>query len=365
LFGEIKHKEHDLPIYPSGLPLKTFLADVPYDVTLAPGTPQPRDLQRPKKQKLRDALHLTYDIEEEIDSTCDLFSQYPTWPFPIELAVQFPAELIPMEKIDKILKRKTNLIPSIKIKKTIQMIKPKPINENLSFLKNEWVKIEMISSNYELFPKFHTLTVQQMLRNGILLFIVSEAMLFFSFFFAYGDVAFAPSHQIYTEWPPQNFQILSPWGIPLLNTCILLWSGIIVTTAHKILLMNPRAWRRNRRIKEITYLRTILRSVGFRLRNAFFLGLLFLSLQVFEYLNAPFSINDGVYGSIFYILTGFHGMHVLIGAIFLSIISLRCFQYHYDEYNQFVGLEGALWYWHFVDVVWILLYIVLYIWPAV
>jgi cytochrome c oxidase subunit 3 len=233
------------------------------------------------------------------------------------------------------------------------------------------VKHSFINSNFykdknkfsiTIIPKYYTLVVQQMLRNGIILFIVSEFMLFFSFFFAYGAVSIAPSHQIYC-WPPIEFPILSPWGIPLLNTCILLWSGIVVTTAHRILLHNPNIWNRVERQNNQGYLKTILDSAGQRLRNAFFLGFLFISLQVFEYFNAPFSINDSVYGSVFYILTGFHGMHVFIGAIFLLVVSIRCLKYHYDEYNQFVGLEGGLWYWHFVDVVWLLLYLLLYIWP--
>lgn len=196
------------------------------------------------------------------------------------------------------------------------------------------------------FQGFHTVMVQKGLRYGMMLFIVSEVMFFFSFFWAFFHNSLAPSIWIGCQWPPLGIQVINPWSLPLLNTVILVSSGVAVTYAHRAMLGGRRY------------------DVIWGLSYAILLGVAFTFLQLFEYRTATFSINDSIYGSIFYMVTGFHGLHVIIGTFFLFICLLRHLKYHFLVEHHF-GLEAAIWYWHFVDVIWLLLFIVVYWWGGI
>jgi heme/copper-type cytochrome/quinol oxidase subunit 3 len=195
----------------------------------------------------------------------------------------------------------------------------------------------------ESFAGHHTARVVRGLRIGFVLFIISEIIFFFAFFWTFFYYALSPTIQIGCSWPPSGITPINPWGLPLCNTLFLLTSGLSVTYSHRGVLNNDFRTGRN--------------GLKMTLRASY----CFLIIQFFEYLIAPFSIADGIYGSIFFLLTGFHGFHVLIGTIYLRV----CLHRH--GLNQFtpshhVGLETAIWYWHFVDVVWVFLYVFLYIW---
>jgi len=189
----------------------------------------------------------------------------------------------------------------------------------------------------------HTQPVQQGLKYGMILFISSEASLFLAFFWGFFHASLAPSIEIGMVWPPYGLEVISAWGIPLLNTLILLTSGATLTWAHHAL-------------REGNHKET---SLGLVLTIA--LAIFFTALQIFEYINAPFSINDGVYGSIFFMATGFHGFHVLIGTLFIIVCLLRHLKFHFTKQHH-LGFEFAAWYWHFVDVVWLFLFVCVYWW---
>jgi len=193
------------------------------------------------------------------------------------------------------------------------------------------------------FEGHHTLQVQAGLRSGMILFIVSEVMFFFAFFWAFFHSSLSPVFNIGGVWPPQFITPLNPWDIPLLNTLLLLSSGATVTWAHHALVGGNRSQG----------LKSLVATV--------ILAAIFTALQAYEYLNAPFGIADSVYGSTFYMATGFHGFHVIIGTIFLSVCLGRMFNGHFSRQHHF-GFEAAAWYWHFVDVVWIFLFITIYWW---
>jgi cytochrome c oxidase subunit 3 len=191
----------------------------------------------------------------------------------------------------------------------------------------------------------HTFAVQQGLRQGVLLFIVSEVMFFFAFFWAFFDASIKPSFAIGGVYPPEGLEILNMWGIPLLNTVILLTSGATVTWAHHGIVAGAK------RSSQIGLFLTIC------------LAIIFTALQVFEYVNAPFSISDGIYGSTFFMATGFHGFHVFIGTCFLTVCLIRLGLNHFTREQHF-GFEAAAWYWHFVDVVWLFLFVTVYWWGS-
>lgn len=188
----------------------------------------------------------------------------------------------------------------------------------------------------------HTFIVSKGLRWGIILFIISEIFFFVSFFWRFFHRSLSPTIEI-NYWPPLNIVPFNPFQIPLLNTIILITSGITVTWAHHSLLENNH--------KQTTQ----------RLFFTIILGIYFSILQLYEYLEASFSIADSIYGSTFFIATGFHGLHVLIGTIFLTICLYRHINFHFSIRHHF-GFERAAWYWHFVDVVWLFLYISIYWW---
>lgn len=189
----------------------------------------------------------------------------------------------------------------------------------------------------------HTQIVQQGLRYGVILFIVSEVMFFFSFFWAFFHSSLAPAIEIGSVWPPIGIEALNPWTVPLLNTALLLSSGATVTWAHHAIVAGKR--------------REAIIGLGLTV----LLGLVFTALQGLEYYEAPFTFADSVYGSTFYLATGFHGLHVIIGTVFLAVCLVRLTQHHFTNQHHF-GFEAAAWYWHFVDVVWLFLFVTIYYW---
>nr|YP_010586126.1 cytochrome c oxidase subunit III [Diplectrona hexapetala (nom. nud.)]UZZ43862.1 cytochrome c oxidase subunit III [Diplectrona hexapetala (nom. nud.)] len=193
------------------------------------------------------------------------------------------------------------------------------------------------------FQGLHSLKVNLNMRWGMILFIVSEVLFFFSFFWSFFHSSLSPNVELGCHWPPNNIISFNPFHIPLLNTLILLMSGISVTWAHHSIIENKKF------------------SSFWSLATTIFLGVYFTSLQAIEYLEAPFSIADSIYGASFFVATGFHGLHVIIGTLFLMINLIRLKMSHLSQTHHF-GFEAAAWYWHFVDVVWIFLYTFMYWW---
>ena len=193
----------------------------------------------------------------------------------------------------------------------------------------------------------HTPVVQLHLRYGMILFIASEVMFFVGWFWAYFDFSLFPdplSEAVSGQWPPKAIEaVLDPFALPLLNTLILLCSGTTVTWAHHSLIHGDRDG-----LKKGLWV-TIL------------LGLLFSAIQAYEYAHAPFNFGENTYGSAFYMATGFHGFHVLIGTIFLIVCLVRANKGHFTPRQHF-GFEAAAWYWHFVEVVWLFLFVWIYVW---
>ena len=191
--------------------------------------------------------------------------------------------------------------------------------------------------------KIHTPVAVTGMRYGMLLFIASEVMFFFAFFWAYFNAALFPTEQIGFLWPPADIHTIDPFDLPLLMTLILLLSGCTVTWAHHAILES----------KNDEVLQALAASV--------FLGVFFLCFQVYEYMHAHFKFTDGIYASTFFMATGFHGFHVLVGTVFLFVCYLRAKKGHFTPKGHF-GFEAAAWYWHFVDVVWLFLFIAIYFW---
>lgn len=199
--------------------------------------------------------------------------------------------------------------------------------------------------NEATYQGFHTNLVQAGLRLGMILFITSEVMFFFAFFWTFFHVSTSPAVGLGCVWPPKGIEVLNPWHLPLANTVILLSSGICVVWAHRAVLGGFREQA----------------AVGLFLACLY--GLFFSWLQFLEYGLATFAINDSVYGSIFYMATGFHGIHVIVGTIMLIVAYVRLFNNHFSR-SRHLGFEIAAWYWHFVDVVWLFLYIFIYCWGS-
>nr|WKU83875.1 cytochrome c oxidase subunit III [Cheilosia albitarsis] len=195
------------------------------------------------------------------------------------------------------------------------------------------------------FQGLHTYIVTLGLRWGMILFILSEILFFSSFFWAFFHSSLSPAIELGAMWPPLGITPFNPFQIPLLNTTILLASGITVTWAHHSLMENNHS----QTTQGLFF--TVL------------LGIYFTMLQAYEYIEAPFTIADAVYGSTFFMATGFHGLHVLIGTTFLLICLIRHFNNHFSKNHHF-GFEAAAWYWHFVDIVWLFLYISIYWWGS-
>lgn len=205
---------------------------------------------------------------------------------------------------------------------------------------------------------YHTLIVQKGLRYGVVLFILSEVMFFFGIFWAYFHSTLVPTIEIGSIWPPREIEIFDPFKIPLINTGILLLSGMTLTIAHHELLegFSPIPIKRN----FVDRFSANYENAGGYIGLTIVLGILFTYLQAVEYVVASFTISDSIYGSTFYFATGFHGLHVIIGTIFLIVSGLRFYFKQLTPTNH-IGLEAAAWYWHFVDVVWIILYVTIYL----
>ncbi|MDE1467855.1 cytochrome c oxidase subunit 3 [Aurantiacibacter sp. D1-12] len=207
----------------------------------------------------------------------------------------------------------------------------------------------------------HTPVVQLHMRYGMILFIASEVMFFVGWFWAFFDFALFPAPlreaaenvwqnmvgqegaALLAQFPPEGVEVLDPFSLPLLNTLILLCSGTTVTWAHHALINGDRDGLKK----------------GLWLTIA--LGVLFTCIQAYEYAHAPFGFGGNTYSSAFYMATGFHGFHVLVGTIFLIVCLVRSYKGHFTPRQHF-GFEAAAWYWHFVDVVWLFLFIAVYIW---
>ena len=189
----------------------------------------------------------------------------------------------------------------------------------------------------------HTPIVQLGLRYGMILFIASEVMFFAAFFWAFFDASLFPKEATGFQWPPEGIVTFEAFDLPFLNTLILLLSGCTVTWAHHALQEGER--------------RGLLLGLGLTV----VLGVLFTALQAYEYTHAAFGFTDGIYASTFYMATGFHGFHVIIGTIFLAVCWVRAVKGHFTPDHHF-GFEAAAWYWHFVDVVWLFLFVAVYWW---
>ncbi len=198
--------------------------------------------------------------------------------------------------------------------------------------------------------KAHTPVVQRGLRIGMMLFIISEVMFFAAFFWAFFNASlfpYLPVEEVWSMgegvWPPEGIEPFDAWHLPFLNTLILLLSGTTVTWAHYALQQGDN------------------KQVVQGLACTVFLGLCFTALQAYEYAHAAFSFTDGIYASTFYMATGFHGLHVIIGTIFLAVNLQRAIANKLDSKHH-LSFEFAAWYWHFVDVVWLFLFVFIYWW---
>jgi cytochrome c oxidase subunit III len=200
---------------------------------------------------------------------------------------------------------------------------------------------------------YHTRVVQISHRYGMILFIASEVMFFVAWFWAFFDASlFSSQANEYLRfdvtggtWPPKGIEVFNPWHLPLFNTLVLLTSGTTVTWAHHALLHDDR------------------NSAKFGLLLTVLLGALFTSVQAFEYSHASFGLKGNIYGATFFMATGFHGFHVIIGTIFLLVCLLRLVAGQFSP-KQHLGFEFAAWYWHFVDVVWLFLFSCIYVWGS-
>jgi cytochrome c oxidase subunit 3 len=190
----------------------------------------------------------------------------------------------------------------------------------------------------------HTLAVQKGLNLGVILFIVSEALFFMAIFWAFFHSALTPTVELGAQWPPLGIEPVNPFELPLLNTVILLSSGATITYAHHSLIKGGRAG-------------ALYGSVA-----TILLAVIFTGFQGIEYSVSSFTISDGAFGSCFFFSTGFHGLHVIIGTIFLAVALWRIYAYHLTDNH--LWFEGGILYWHFVDVVWLFLYVSIYYWGS-
>ncbi|MCH7806161.1 MAG: cytochrome c oxidase subunit 3, partial [Proteobacteria bacterium] len=210
------------------------------------------------------------------------------------------------------------------------------------------------------FEHRHTPVVTLHHRYGMALFIASEVMFFVAFFWAFFNASLFPTAAtevpgwmeqtfwaplVAGQWPPVGVVPFETFDVPFLNTLVLLSSGCTVTWAHHAMLEG------NRKGLKLGLWCTVL------------LGILFTSLQAYEYSHAAFGFGGDIYGSTFFMATGFHGFHVIIGTVFLSVCLYRAYIGHFTPKQHF-GFEAAAWYWHFVDVVWLFLFTSIYWWGS-
>ena len=198
-------------------------------------------------------------------------------------------------------------------------------------------------------PGLHSAVVRIGLRYGMTLFIASEVMFFVGFFWANFHFALYPSHvldAVHPAWPPTGIHTFDPFQLPLMNTLILLLSGTTITWAHHALIHGNR--------------KHLVMGLGLTI----LLGMTFTTFQAIEYSTAPFKFaGGGIYPSVFFLATGFHGFHVIVGTIFLIVCWFRAKAGQFSPEKHF-GFEAAAWYWHFVDVVWLFLFVAIYLWGA-
>ena len=191
----------------------------------------------------------------------------------------------------------------------------------------------------------HTLAVQRGLNMGVALFIVSEIFFFLAIFWTFFHSAISPNVELGAHWPPSGIETVNPFELPMLNTIILLASGFSVTYAHHSIIQGIRV------------------GALYGLVLTVILAFLFTTLQGKEYLISNFTFSDGTYGSVFYFGTGFHGFHVIIGTAYIAVGLWRVLAYHSTD-NHHLGLESSILYWHFVDVVWLILFVSVYYWGS-
>lgn len=189
----------------------------------------------------------------------------------------------------------------------------------------------------------HNYYIINLIKIRIIIFIISEIFLFISFFWNFLHNSLSPSIELGLNWPPKNIKFFNPLLIPLLNTIILLTSRFTITITHFYILKNLK-----------------LKSTKF-INLTIILSIYFLILQALEYNQANFTFSDSVFGSSFYIATGFHGLHVIIGIIFLIINIIRIIKIHFSFLHH-IRFELRAWYWHFIDIIWLFLYITFYWW---
>ncbi len=202
----------------------------------------------------------------------------------------------------------------------------------------------------------HTPVVSIGLRYGVIMFIASEVAFFSAWFWSFFKHAIYPMADVATKttataygadgvWPPVGIETFDPWHLPLINTLILLCSGCAATWAHHAVQEGDRD------------------GLKWGLLIAVLLGVLFTVTQAYEYSHAAFGFAGNIYGANFYMATGFHGFHVIVGTIFLAVCYIRALKGHFTP-EKHIGFEAAVWYWHFVDVVWLFLFMAVYIWGA-
>nr|DBA43941.1 TPA_asm: COX3 [Bombus terricola] len=192
------------------------------------------------------------------------------------------------------------------------------------------------------FQGMHSLLIISMMKFSMIMFIISELFFFISFFWTFFHNSISPSIEINFSWPPSMIKFFNPFEIPLLNSIILIMSGFTVTLSHYNLLNNK------------------FKPSMLNLMFTIILGFYFNMMQMFEYYNSFFCINDSIFGSIFYLSTGFHGIHVLIGTLMLLYSFIRMNKNHFSSIHH-INFEFSIWYWHFVDVIWLFIYMFYYI----
>ena len=226
----------------------------------------------------------------------------------------------------------------------------------------------------------HTEAVVLGLRWGIVLFIISEVIFFFSFFWAFFHSSLSPNIELGCQWPPIGVKSFSPFGVPLINTFILLTSGLTVTVSHVSIVSWEEKFHPTSldvftlmdyhylidTVQPVDYYHNIIDKNSLFWGKLYLLftilwGLFFTFIQLIEYLESTFTMADGIYGRTFFITTGFHGFHVIVGTIFLIVCLIRLNMESFSKGHHF-GFEAAVWYWHFVDVVWLFLYFSVYWW---
>nr|AAS75447.1 cytochrome oxidase subunit III [Neomaskellia andropogonis] len=196
-----------------------------------------------------------------------------------------------------------------------------------------------------LFKGEHTFKVMSGFSMGMIMFILSEIMFFFSFFWMFFYLSLSPDVELMMKWPPLGISKISFLDLPLLNTIILLYSGFFVTWSHYSMMIGK------------------MESFKFNLFMTLLMGVYFYMIQLYEYFQAPFDFSMSVFGSSFFILTGFHGFHVMVGIIFLLFNLIQYLNFK-KSYMLFLSFEYPMWYWHFVDIIWLFLFLVLYWWKT-